>query len=553
LACVRKITIYNKIARNKIWNVDDIYEYGQIHRLQDRVYGLVSFGNIAKRVAELMKVFGMKVMAFDPFLDKDVFKEYGVQEAESLEELFASCNIISLHTPLTPKTEGMIDINLFKRMPRGSILINTSRGGIIKEDDLYSALKEGVLDSAGVDVIIDEAEFESSLYELDNVIITPHVAYYSEEALIECRRKAAEQIGDAIGRGITPQYLVNKAVIIDNAFADAKAGHTKYTDFRGDPELRQEIINYYREEYAIDVKDEEVFVCASACLGMYLALEAIVDDGEEVILQAPYFTPYPQQVVLARGIPVELPTYEEEDFQINIERLEGLITERTKALVINSPSNPTGNCLTVEVMEKIAQIAVKYDLIVIADDIYTSFSYQNAFVPFASLPSMKERTIILNSFSKNFTMTGWRIGNIIAPDYIIKTMQQINENVVFTAPSISQRAAIYALKNRHEIQPPMIEEYRKRMFYAAERINRIPKLSVIYPPKGSFYLFMNIKRTGLSSAEAADLILREAHVVMLPGDAFGACGEGYIRIACTVNVEKMKEAFDRIEKISLFN
>ncbi len=212
LACVRKITIYNNIARNKIWNVDDIYEYGQIHRLQDRVYGLVSFGNIAKRVAELMKAFGMKVMAFDPFIDKSVFKECGVQKVESLEELFASCNIISLHTPLTPKTESMIDINLLKRMPKGSILINTSRGGIIKEDDLYNALKEGVLDSAGVDVIIDEAVFESSLYELDNVIITPHVAYYSEEALIECRRKAAEQIGDAIGRGSIPKYLVNKAV-----------------------------------------------------------------------------------------------------------------------------------------------------------------------------------------------------------------------------------------------------------------------------------------------------------------------------------------------------
>ncbi len=317
--------------------------------------------------------------------------------------------------------------------------------------------------------------------------------------------------------------------------------------------MRQEIINYYREEYDIDVKDEEVFVCASACLGMYLALEAIVDDGDEIILQAPYFTPYPQQVKLTRGVPVELPTYEEDDFQINIERLESLITERTKALVINSPSNPTGNCLTVEVMEKIAQIAVKHDLIVIADDIYTSFSYRNVFVPFASLSGMKERTIILNSFSKNFTMTGWRIGNIIAPDFIIKTIQQINENVVFTAPSISQRAAIHALRNRHEIQPPMIEEYRKRMFYAAERINQIPKLSVTYPPKGSFYLFMNIKETGLSSAEAADLILKEAHVVMLPGDAFGACGEGYIRIACTVNVEKLKEAFDRIEKINLFN
>ena len=202
---------------------------------------------------------------------------------------------------------------------------------------------------------------------------------------------------------------------------------------------------------------------------------------------------------LARGIPVELPTYEEEDFQISTERLESLITERTKAIVINSPSNPTGNCLTMETMEKIAEIALKYDLLVISDDIYTSFSYQREFVPFAAIKGMKERTIILNSFSKNFTMTGWRVGNIIAPDYIISTIQQINENVVFTAPSISQRAALHALRHRKEVQPPMIEEYRRRMFYAAERINNIPNMHVIYPPKGSFYLFINIKDTGLTS------------------------------------------------------
>ena len=149
-------------------------------------------------------------------------------------------------------------------------------------------------------------------------------------------------------------------------------------------------------------------------------------------------------------------------------------------------------------------------------------------------------------------MTGWRVGNIIAPDYIVKVIQQINENVVFTAPSISQRAGIHALRHRDEIQPPMIEEYRKRMFYAAERINQIPKLSVIYPPKGSFYLFMNIKESGLSSEKAAELILEKAHVLMLPGNAFGACGEGYVRIACTVNVDTLKEAFDRIEKIEQF-
>ena len=359
----------------------------------------------------------------------------------------------------------------------------------------------------------------------------------------------AKSFDDVIDLSLGDPDLTTDFRIIDAAFADAKAGHTKYTDFRGDPELRQAIIDFYKEEYNMDIVDEEIFVAASGCLAMYLVLEAIIDDGDEVILQAPFFTPYPQQVELARGIPIELPTYEEEDFQINVERLESLITERTKALVINSPSNPTGNCLTVETMEKIAEIAEKYDLIVVSDDIYTAFSYQNPFVPFASLPGMKDRTIIINSVSKNFTMTGWRVGNIIAPDYIIKIVQQINENVVFTAPSISQRAAIYALHHRDEVQPPMIEEYRKRMFYAAERITEIPKISVINPPKGSFYLFINIKETGLSSVDAADMILREAHVLTLPGNAFGECGEGYVRIACTVNVDTLKEAFDRIEKV----
>ena len=359
----------------------------------------------------------------------------------------------------------------------------------------------------------------------------------------------AKSFNDVINLSLGDPDLITDDIIIDGAFKDAKAGHTKYTDFRGDPELREEICRYYKEEYAMDVEDEEVFVCASACLGMYLALEAITDPGDEVILQAPYFTPYPQQVELAGGIPVELATYEEDDFQICIDRLESLITERTKVLVINSPSNPTGNCLTVETMEKIAEIAEKHDLIVIADDIYTSFSYRNPFVPFASLPGMRARTITLNSFSKNFTMTGWRVGNIIAPDYIIKTIQQINENVVFTAPSVSQRAAIYALRHRAEIQPAMIEEYRSRMFYAAERINEIPKLSVLYPPKGSFYLFVNIKETGLTSEEAADRILEEAHVLTLPGNAFGSCGEGYLRIACTVDKKTLGEAFDRIAAI----
>ncbi|NLY82435.1 MAG: pyridoxal phosphate-dependent aminotransferase [Clostridiales bacterium] len=358
---------------------------------------------------------------------------------------------------------------------------------------------------------------------------------------------------DIINLSLGDPDLITDKRIIDKAYEDMLAGHTKYTDFRGDPELRKEICNFYKEEYDMDVVDEEVFVCASACLGMYLALEAIIDDGDEVIITSPYFTPYYQQVELVRGIPIELDTFEEEDFQINFERLESLITERTKALIINSPCNPTGNCLTGETMERIAEVAEKYDLIIISDDIYTSYSFQNKFVPFASLENMQERTIILNSFSKNFIMTGWRIGNIVAPPNIIKTIQQVNENVVFTAPSMSQRAAIFALQHRKEIQPAIIEEYRKRMYYGAERINEIPNMSVIAPPKGSFYLFINIKKTGLSSVEVANEVLEKAHVLMLPGNAFGACGEGYLRLACTVNVDVLKEAFDRIAAMEIFS
>lgn len=362
----------------------------------------------------------------------------------------------------------------------------------------------------------------------------------------------AKAFDDVINLSLGDPDLTTHDIIIEGAFRDAKSGHTKYTDFRGDPELRKKIIEYYDEEYDLKIEDEEIFVTASGCLAMYLALEAVIDDGDEVILQAPFFTPYPQQVELARGIPVELPTYEEEDWQINMERLESLITERTKAIVINSPSNPTGSCLSRSSMEKIAEIAEKYDLLVISDEIYTSFSYENPFIPFASLPGMKKRTITLNSFSKNFTMTGWRIGNIIAPKEIVSVVQQINENVVFTAPSISQRGAIYALENRHEIQPQMIEEYRKRTFYAAERINNIKGMHVIYPPKGTFYLFVNIKDTGMTSAQASEEILKKAHVLTLPGIAFGNCGEGYLRIACTVGIDVLKEAFDRIERAEVF-
>lgn len=198
--------------------------------------------------------------------------------------------------------------------------------------------------------------------------------------------------------------------------------------------------------------------------------------------------------------------------------MEGLITNRTKAIIINTPNNPTGTCFSKKTLASIAEIAVKHDLIVIADDIYTLFSYAEPFIPITTIDGMKERTITIGSFSKDYAMTGWRIGFILAPDFVVRAIKDINENNVFTAPSVSQRAALHALRHREEIQPEIVEEYRKRIMYAYNRINGIRNMSVLYP-KGSLYLFINIKRTGLSSEAVAERLLEEAHILVLPGNA----------------------------------
>ena len=346
--------------------------------------------------------------------------------------------------------------------------------------------------------------------------------------------------------------IITDSSVIERMAEDAKAGHTKYTDYRGYPELRAEIAKFYKEEYDADVDDSEIFISAGGCVSMYLVMEAILNDGDEVIIPDPYFVPYPSQVELARGKAVMLPTYEEEGFQINIDRLEKLVTEKTRAIILNTPNNPTGSCLSLETMHKIAEFCEKHDIIVVADDIYTAFSFDSEFVPIMNIDSMKKRTITINSFSKNFVMTGFRVANIIAPEEVIQTIQKINENVVFTTPSVSQRAALHALRMRHQIQPAIIDEFRERVKYCRQRVSSIKNMSVL-EEGGSFYVFPNIKATGISSNEVTKLMMEEAHVLVLPGNAFGSCGEGYIRISCTVGIEKLREAFDRIEKMKIFS
>ena len=363
-------------------------------------------------------------------------------------------------------------------------------------------------------------------------------------AMAEVTEMAA-RYGDVINLSIGDPDIPTPRGIIQQVYEDALAGHTKYTDPRGYPELRQAIRDFYREEYGDQVEDQEVFVTASGVVGMYLAMQVLLDPGDEVIIPDPYFTCYADQVQAAGGVPVFLPTQEEEGFAIDLERLESLVTPRTKAVLINTPNNPTGACLSRKQLEQLAEFCMGHDLYVVADDIYTNFTYGEPFFPIRALPGMGERTITVNSFSKNFIMTGFRVGNIIAPAPVVRALKQMNEYVVYSAPALSQRGALWALRERAKLEPPILQQFRERMEYAAKRINQVGWMTVPVP-QGSIYLFPSIRRTGMTSAQVTRRILEEAHVLVLPGDTFGACGEGYLRIACTVENSVMGEAMDRI-------
>lgn len=363
-------------------------------------------------------------------------------------------------------------------------------------------------------------------------------------AMAEVTEMAA-RYGDVINLSIGDPDIPTPRGIIQQVYEDALAGHTKYTDPRGYPELRQAIRDFYREEYGDQVEDQEVFVTASGVVGMYLAMQVFLDPGDEVIIPDPYFTCYADQVQAAGGVPVFLPTREEEGFAIDLERLESLVTPQTKAVLINTPNNPTGACLSRKQLEQLAEFCMGHDLYVVADDIYTNFTYGEPFFPIRALPGMGERTITVNSFSKNFIMTGFRVGNIIAPAPVVRALKQMNEYVVYSAPALSQRGALWALRERAKLEPPILQQFRERMEYAAKRINQVGWMTVPVP-QGSIYLFPSIRRTGMTSAQVTRRILEEAHVLVLPGDTFGACGEGYLRIACTVENSVMGEAMDRI-------
>ncbi len=340
-------------------------------------------------------------------------------------------------------------------------------------------------------------------------------------------------------------------LVIENMCNDALAGHTCYTEFLGDYELREEICKQYKEDYKCNYSTENIMVTSGGTHAMYLLMESILDEGDEVIVIAPFYTYYEPQIKMARGKMVIYNTLKEKDFEINLKDLERFLTSRTKAIIINTPNNPTGRVYHAGTIRALIHLANKYNFLIIADEIYGVHNYTDRNSPICSYDYSNPRIVTIYSFSKDYSMTGFRLGYIIGEKSIIECIRNVNEAVNFTVNSMAQRAGIYAIRRRREIQNKIWEEYKIRVFYAYNRIQKLKNIESNFP-EGTFYLFPSISKTGYSSEEIWEKILDEAHVLVLPGSGFGEAGEGHIRLACTVNKEILKEAFDRIEKMNIF-
>ena len=361
--------------------------------------------------------------------------------------------------------------------------------------------------------------------------------------------EALKRYPDVIDLSIGDTDFTTDRRIIDAAFADACAGYTHYGDPKGDPELISAIRRAWKEDFGQDVSEQEVLVTTSSCIGMSQALMGILNPGDEVIVFGPYFADYASQAALAGGRAVEVPTYEADAYRPQEDALRRTITPKTRAMIVNTPCNPTGAAYDMDTLQMLARVAQEYDLLILADEIYTRYLYDGEFIPMRTLPGMADRTVTLNSFSKNFLMTGWRVGYIIAHPELIQVFKAVNDALTYAAPSISQRAAIKALSIRDEIAEAYITKYRDRVFYASDCIEKIPYLTLLRP-RGTFYLFPGIQKTGMDDRTFASILLEKAHLLVSPGCAFGKAGEGHFRIACTVSRDKLEEAMKRLAALA---
>ncbi|RVU64949.1 aromatic amino acid aminotransferase [Bacillus thuringiensis] len=324
-------------------------------------------------------------------------------------------------------------------------------------------------------------------------------------------------------------------------------GYTSYTANAGLLELRQEIAKYLKKQFAVSYDpNDEIIVTVGASQALDVAMRAIINPDDEILIIEPSFVSYVPLVTLAGGVPVPVATTLENEFKVQPEQIEAAITAKTKAILLCSPNNPTGAMLNKSELEEIAVIVEKYNLIVLSDEIYAELVYDEAYISFASIKNMREHTILISGFSKGFAMTGWRLGMIAAPVYFSELMLKIHQYSMMCAPTMSQFAALEALRAGNDEVIRMRDSYKKRRNFMTTSFNEMGL--TCHVPGGAFYVFPSISSTGLSSAEFAEQLLLEEKVAVVPGSVFGESGEGFIRCSYATSLEQLMEAMKRMER-----
>lgn len=357
----------------------------------------------------------------------------------------------------------------------------------------------------------------------------------------------ASEIPDVISLGVgEPDFDTPWHVREEGIYALQK-GCTFYTSNAGLPELRQEICRNIGKKYGLDYDSKnEIVVTIGGSEAIDIALRALINPGDEVICPEPCFVSYQPCIVLSDGVPVPIELTAETEFRLTPDKLEAAITKKTKALLMSFPSNPTGAIMERNDLEKIAEIIIRHDLIVISDEIYSELSYKNHHVSIANIPGMKERTILINGFSKAYAMTGWRLGYAMAPAHIMEYMLKIHQFTIMSAPTISQYAAVAALRNGESDIEMMRESYDQRRRYLMEAFKKMGL--PCFEPFGAFYVFPDISEFGMTSEEFCTALLTAENVAAVPGSAFGECGDGHVRISYAYSVDTLKEAIKRIAR-----
>ncbi|MEK3856889.1 aminotransferase [Cytobacillus sp. FSL H8-0458] len=348
-----------------------------------------------------------------------------------------------------------------------------------------------------------------------------------------------------ISLGVGEPDFITPWSVREAAILSLEQGYTSYTANAGLMELREEIAGYMQKSFGVSYSPQsEIVVTVGASQALDISLRAILDPGDEVIVVEPSFVSYVPLVALAGGVPVQVQTLKENGFKILPEQLENVISSRTKAIILCSPNNPTGTMLSGDELNAIAQIAERYDLLVLSDEIYAELAYDDEYTSFAAIREMKKRTILISGFSKGFAMTGWRLGFVCAPEEISQAMLKIHQYAMMCAPTMAQFAALEALKTGRSDVEDMKKSYKRRRNYFVQSLNELG-LSC-HMPGGAFYAFPSIESTGLSSEEFAEKLLLEEKVAVVPGNIFGKSGEGHVRCSYATSMELLQEAIKRI-------